>query len=97
MKERDHVEALVYSVVEADFLIAAVTLVDWIVQDGQGERRLSGTFDVIRLLEGGVAGGIVDDEDLGIVFGKRRRQPADHLLDGPRRIVSDDKDQQPFP
>jgi len=91
---RHHVEALGDGVGVADLLVSPVTLVVGVAKDGEGQlgvRLLVGLTDV----EGPIARGVIDDEDLAIpVVEHRPGDPVQHL--GERRLclVGDDEDEE---
>jgi hypothetical protein len=76
--------------VKTNLLIAAVALIDGIEQDGDGERR--GVY-FASPLEGPVRGGIVNDQDVGIVLRQLWGYAPENALDGPFRVISYDKNE----
>ena len=70
--------------------IAAIALVDRVEEDRQGKATV---FGFAGLAEGLVLGGIVDDQDLGMIFGQRIGDALDYALDGALRVVRHNEDQ----
>ena len=88
--EGDDVKAILDGVVKADFLVAAIALVDRVEEDRRGKAAV---FRFASLTEGLVPGGIVDDQDLGMILGQRLGDALDDALDGALRIVRHDENQ----
>ncbi len=84
------VKTFLDGVVKADFLVAAIALVDRVEEDRQGKAAV---FHFASLMEGLVLRGIVDDQDFGMVLGQRFRDALDYALDRAFRIVCHNKDQ----
>ncbi len=91
MHQRYEIELLADGVVKSDLLVPAIALIHRVGQNRDGK---PGVLKLPGSLEGAVIGGVVDDQDLGVVFGERRRHALEHRLDGPLRVVGDDKYQQ---
>ena len=80
---------------EADLLVAAVALVERVVEDAKGERERLVCTKVLSSLEGAVVGRVIDHEYLdGVVVSESRRDPHQDVLDRPLGVVRDDEDQQ---
>ena len=92
VEEGDVVEALFDGVVVAEFLVAAVALVHGVREDGEFVAVGAEAAEFVREGVGGVAGAVVDDEDLGFVAGQGG-DAAEHLHDRRLGVVGDDEDE----
>ena len=84
------VEALLDGVVKADLLIAAVALVDRVEQNRHGKRHVG---EFAGAFKGVVRGGIVDNQDMGVVPRQGRVDAPEDVLDGRLGVVGDDEDE----
>src|SRR5476649_861494 len=95
MHERDDVEAIVDRVAVSELLVAAVTLVLRRAQN----RDLEGGVSLLitqPIDESVVVRRIVDDQDFDVLALQGTRNAIENLLNRRRRIVGDDKNQQPL-
>ena len=92
MNQRHHIEVILHGIKKADFLIAAVTLVGGVFQNGEPERKLVGLCHRCRLTKGIVARGVVNDQNFSIVSVEIIGNPAQNLLNRFFMVVGDDKD-----
>ena len=94
--QRDEIKPVLDGVAVAEFLVAAVTLVFGVAQDGNLEAAVvvMGPDVVEAGVEGVVRRGVVDDEDFD-VFGRRRRRgdAVEHPGERRFRVVGDDENQ----
>ena len=65
--QSDDVEAIVDRILESDLLVPAVPLVHWIHENREVERNVAAALAHLASFEGSVLGGVVDDQDLGVV------------------------------
>ena len=95
MQQRYEVEIVLDGVVIADLLIAAIALVDRIVEHGhlEGNFRIAANPDPLG--EGSVLGTVVNDQNLDIISVEQLRRYATHdFLDGTLGEISDNEDKQ---
>ena len=95
MHKRDDVETVVDCVAVAEFLIAALTLVSLSAQDSDLEGGVS--LLITQTIDEGVGlRRIVDDQDFDVLALQGTRNAIENLLNRRRRIVGNDKNQQPL-
>src|SRR5579862_518629 len=92
MDERHDVKAILNGIVEADLLVAAITLADRVEEDGYGK----GAAILLRCArpgEGLVARAVINDQNFRVVLGERGRNAGHDLLDGTLGVIGNNEDE----
>ena len=96
MDQRDDVKALPDGEIEPDLLVAAIALVDRIVEHMDREAAVARGAVAHGRPEGVIMGLVVDDQDFDIIgVAQTVGDPVEHRFDRLLCVVSYDEDQQP--
>ena len=94
MDQGDEVVPVFERIVVAEFLVTAVSLIQWIEQNGNGKRQIGMVDDGMTFFEGRIAGGIIDYQDVDFVgIQQCGGNSEDDFANGFFSIVGDNKNQ----
>src|SRR5262249_28316977 len=89
------VKSVVDGIMEPNFLVSAIALVDGIEQYGDRETGIAIESQLMSLGKSLIVGAVINDQDFRIVLGERRGNPANNLLYSALCIVGDNEDEYP--